>query len=67
MVALSKGEYCFLYQTTDKWKSIVLQALPFSVHAKVVLSYKEEVLPRDLLSRFCIWAQFSRTTKSSLG
>ena len=48
MVALSKGEYCFLYQTTDKWKSIVLQALPFSVHAKVVFWVRRRRFSREI-------------------
>ena len=43
MVALSKGEDCFLCQPTGSGKSIVFQALPFFVYAKAVLSYKEDV------------------------
>ena len=43
MVALSKGEDCFLCQPTGSGKSIVFQALPFFVCAKSMLSCKEEV------------------------
>ena len=43
MVALSKGEDCFLCQPTGSGKSIVFQALPFFVCTKSMLSCKEEV------------------------
>ena len=43
IVALSKGEVCFLCQPTGSGKSIVFQALPFFVCEKAMLSCKEEV------------------------
>ena len=43
MVALSKGEDCFLCQPTGSGKWFVFQALPFFVYAKAVLSCKEDV------------------------
>ena len=43
MIALSKGEDCFLCQPTGSGKSIVFQALPFFVYAKTMSSGKEEV------------------------
>ena len=43
MAALSNGEDCFLRQPTSSRKSILFQALPFLVCAKVVLSDKNEV------------------------
>ena len=52
MVALSKGEDCFLCQPSGSGKSIVFQALPFFVYAKAVLSYKEDVTFRMILENY---------------
>ena len=49
MVALSKGEDCFLCQPTGTGKSIVFQALSFSVYAKTMFSCKEEVTLQMIL------------------